>query len=66
MNDLILKWDNLASSYRQTVSDDVLQRQRDELDDANWKLLAAIEEKNSLIEEIKESTLSLTNANNQI
>lgn len=66
MNDLILKWDNLASSYRQTVSDDVLQRQWDELDDANWKLLAAIEEKNSLIEEIKESTLSLTNANNQI
>lgn len=63
MQDLVAKRDHLASSYQGKVTDDVLEKQRDELDEANWRLLASMDEKNALIEEIEESSKSLQNTN---
>lgn len=60
------KRDHLALSYQGKVTDDVLERQRDELDEANRRLLASMDEKNSLIDEIEESSKSLQNTNTQI
>lgn len=58
--------DHLQQQFRNTVTDDQLQGQRDQLDDKNRQLLAALDEKNALYDEIAENTKVLQNINNTI
>ena len=56
----------MKSSHRHAVTDQELERQRDELDEANRELLGALDEKNALYDEMSENTKVLQSLNNTI